>query len=71
MKQDRGLEIPGRRATKQRKEPRSVQLRRPLDRPLGGAFPRERAPVREGQRDEFMRVGRQLMREMSVPGFED
>ena len=30
-----------------------------------------RGRVREGQRDDFMRVGRKLMREMSVPGFED
>jgi UDP-N-acetylglucosamine acyltransferase len=30
-----------------------------------------RGRVREGQRDDFMEVGRKLMREMSVPGFED
>ena len=30
-----------------------------------------RGRVREGQRDDFMEVGRRLMREMSVPGFED
>ena len=30
-----------------------------------------RGRVREGQRDDFMEVGRKLMREMSVPGFEN
>ncbi len=30
-----------------------------------------RGRVREGQREDFMEVGRKLMREMGVPGFED